>query len=70
VRDRRALFDEIVCEVVVGIFVISIGVQTVLHLLKASVIDVDDIWVKGGSYGPPTEYGGKGGNRQVERNGL
>jgi hypothetical protein len=32
---------------VVGIFFVSVGVQTVLHLLKASVVDVDDIWGKG-----------------------
>jgi hypothetical protein len=50
------------CEVVVGIFVVFICVQTVLHLLKASVVNVDDIWGKGGSYGPPMEYRGKAGN--------
>jgi hypothetical protein len=30
----------------VGIFFISVGVQTVLHFLKASVVDVDEIWGK------------------------
>jgi hypothetical protein len=57
VRDRGALFGDIVQEVVVGIFVISVGVQTALHLLKASVVNVDDIWGKGGSYGPTMGYG-------------
>jgi hypothetical protein len=57
-----ALFSDMVCEVMVGIFVVSVSIQTVLHLLKASVINVDDIWGKGGSYGPPMEYGGQGGN--------
>jgi hypothetical protein len=36
-----------VCEVVVGIFFVSICVQTVLDPLKASVVDVKDIWGKG-----------------------
>jgi hypothetical protein len=31
----------------IGIFFISICVQTVLHFVEASVIDVDDIWGKG-----------------------
>jgi hypothetical protein len=35
-----------VCKVVVGIFFVSVCIQTVLHLLKASVVDVDDIWGK------------------------
>jgi hypothetical protein len=30
----------------VGIFFVSVCIQTVLHLLKASVVDVDDIWGK------------------------
>jgi hypothetical protein len=38
---------DIVCGVLVGIFFISICVQTVLHFLKASVIDVDETWGKG-----------------------
>jgi hypothetical protein len=46
-RDRRVLFSEIVCGVIVGIFFISVCVQTVLQFLKVSVIDVDDIWGKG-----------------------
>jgi hypothetical protein len=46
-RDRRTLFSEIVCGVLVGIFFISICIQTVLHFLEASVVDVDDIWGKG-----------------------
>jgi hypothetical protein len=36
-----------VYEVMVGIFSISICIQTVLYVLKASVIDVEDIWGKG-----------------------
>jgi hypothetical protein len=36
-----------VCEIMVGIFFVSVCVQTVLHVLKVSVIDVDDIWGKG-----------------------
>jgi hypothetical protein len=36
-----------VCEVVGGIFVVSICIQTVLHVLKASVVDVENIWGKG-----------------------
>jgi hypothetical protein len=32
---------------VVGVFFISVCIQTVLHFLEASVIDVDDIWGKG-----------------------
>jgi hypothetical protein len=31
----------------VGIFFVSVCIQTVLHFLKASVINVDDIWGKG-----------------------
>jgi hypothetical protein len=46
-RDRGALFGEIVCGVLVGIFFISICIQTVLYFLEASVVDVDDIWGKG-----------------------
>jgi hypothetical protein len=42
----RVLFGEIVCGVLVGIFFISISIQTVFHFLKASVIDIDDIWGK------------------------
>jgi hypothetical protein len=34
-------------EVVVGIFFISVCIKTVLHVLKASVINVNDIWGKG-----------------------
>jgi hypothetical protein len=35
----------------VGIIVVSVCVQTVLHLLKASVIvDVKDIWGKGDGF--------------------
>jgi hypothetical protein len=36
-----------VCEVVVGIFFISVYIQTMLHVLKACVVDVEDIWGKG-----------------------
>jgi hypothetical protein len=36
-----------VSEVIVGFFFVSICVKTVLHVLKASVVDVDDIWGKG-----------------------
>jgi hypothetical protein len=43
----RVLFSEIVCGVLVGIFFVSICVQTVFHFLKVSVVDVDDIWGKG-----------------------
>jgi hypothetical protein len=32
---------------VVGIFFISICIQAVFHPMKASIIDVDDIWGKG-----------------------
>jgi hypothetical protein len=49
-RDRRALFGEIVCGVLVGIFFVSICVQTVFHSLKASVVNVDDIWGKGDGF--------------------
>jgi hypothetical protein len=56
-RDRRALFGDMGCEVVVGIFVFSVGAQTALHILKASVINVDNIWGKGGRYAPPMGYG-------------
>jgi hypothetical protein len=47
-----------VCEVVVGIFIISVCIQTALHLLKASVVDVDDIWGKRDRYAPPMGYVG------------
>jgi hypothetical protein len=57
VRDRRALFGDMGCEIVVGIFIVSVVIQTVLHPLKASVIDVDNIWGKGGRYAPPMGYG-------------
>jgi hypothetical protein len=31
----------------VGIFFVSICIQTVFHFLKVGVIDVNDIWGKG-----------------------
>jgi hypothetical protein len=31
----------------VDVFFVSVCIQTVLHLLKVSVVDVDDIWGKG-----------------------
>jgi hypothetical protein len=31
----------------VGIVFISVCIQTMLYLLKASVVDVEDIWGKG-----------------------
>jgi hypothetical protein len=34
----------------IGIFIVSIGIQTVLHFLKASVVDVDEIWGKGNRF--------------------
>jgi hypothetical protein len=41
------LFGDMVGEVIVGILFISICVKTVLHVLKASVVNVNDIWGKG-----------------------
>jgi hypothetical protein len=35
-------------EVIMGIFFISVCFKTVLHVLKASVVNVDDIWGKWG----------------------
>jgi hypothetical protein len=35
-----------VCEVMVGVFFVSVCIQTVLHVFKVSVVDVDDIWRK------------------------
>jgi hypothetical protein len=46
-RDRGALFSESVCGILVGVFFVSICIQTVFHFTELSVVDVDDIWGKG-----------------------
>jgi hypothetical protein len=49
-RDRRALFCEIVYWVLIGIFTIAVYIQTMLHFLKASVVNVNEIWGKGNRF--------------------
>jgi hypothetical protein len=47
---RRTLFGERVRGILIVIFLVAVGGETVFHFAEASVVDVDEIWGKGDSF--------------------